>query len=429
MGFLLLEWFLSPALRVQSVKGLVSVQEMTDISKLKIERNTSPSQKPRRSGFVLYSIVGVVLLALLYVGFRLWLQSSVSVTSFTVTQAYPSQSITQLNATGYVVAQRKAAVASKATGRLEWLGVREGSIVKSGQVLARLENQDVLATREQADANILLSKANLEQAQSELKESQRAFDRSRDLVAKRAVSEASHDSAQARLEKARAAVTGAEASIAVALANRHAAEVAVEQTQIRAPFDSVVLTKNANVGDVITPFSSALGSQAAVVTMADMSTLEVEADVSESNLSQVLVGQPCEIQLDAIPKVRFSGEVLRLVPTVDRAKATVMVKIRFIHPDKKILPEMSAKVAFLSQPLSVTDQSAKVVVPPEALTQRDGRPVVFVIREGKAVQTPIETGPRMGNWVSIRSGLTPGQSVIVSPTDSVRDGLSVSLKK
>jgi multidrug efflux pump subunit AcrA (membrane-fusion protein) len=106
-----------------------------------------------------------------------------------------------------------------------------------------------------------------------------------------------------------------------------------------------------------------------------------------------------------------------------------MVKIRFIHPDKKILPEMSAKVAFLSQPLSVADQSAKVVVPPEALTQRDGRPVVFVIREGKAVQTPIETGPRMGNWVSIRSGLTPGQSVIVSPTDSVRDGLSVSLKK
>jgi tetratricopeptide (TPR) repeat protein len=148
-----------------------------------------------------------------------------------------------------------------------------------------------------------------------------------------------------------AALSGYKASIAAAEANLRVARVAVEQTLIRAPFDGVVLTKNANVGDVITPFSSALGSQAAVVTMADMSTLEVEADVSEANLAKVKVGQPCEIQLDALPDQRFRGIVQRTVPTVDRAKATVMVKVRFVEPDARILPEMSAKVAFLEKEL------------------------------------------------------------------------------
>ena len=138
------------------------------------------------------------------------------------------------------------------------------------------------------------------------------------------------------------------ASIAVAQANLRVAQVAVDQTLIRAPFDGVVLTKNANVGDVITPFSSAPDAKGAVVTMADMTTLEVEADVSESNLSKVRIGQPCEIQLDALPDQRFRGVVSRTVPTVDRAKATVMVKIRFVDTDPRVLPEMSAKVAFLS---------------------------------------------------------------------------------
>ena len=169
-----------------------------------------------------------------------------------------------MDATGYVVAQRKAAVASKATGRLEWLGVREGSRVKRGEVLARLENRDVTAAMEQAAANIKLAKANLEQGQSELNEAERNFNRSRDLLAKNFVSQAAHDTALSRLEKAKAAITGYQASIGVAEANYRAAQVGVEQTLIRAPFEGVVLTKNANVGDVITPFSSALGSQAAL---------------------------------------------------------------------------------------------------------------------------------------------------------------------
>ena len=135
-----------------------------------------------------------------------------------------------------------------------------------------------------------------------------------------------------------------------------AAKVAVEYTQIRAPFDAVVLTKNADVGDIVTPIGAAANAKAAVVTIADMDSLRVEADVSESNLEKVKVGQPCEIQLDALPETRFPGQVHMIVPTADRSKATVMVKVRFLDPDPRILPEMSAKVAFLSRSVNPEEQ-------------------------------------------------------------------------
>ena len=372
-------------------------------------------------------IVAAIALAL---GAAWWLydmRAPAAVEPATVTTAYPSQSYTVLNATGYVVAQRKAAVASKATGRLEWLGVREGTRVKQGEVIARLENLDVTATMQQAAASIKLAEANLEQGQAELNEAERGFQRSRDLLARNFVSQAAHDTAVSRLEKARAALSGYKASIAVAQANHRAAQVGVEQTLIRAPFEGVVLTKNANVGDVITPFSSALGSQAAVVTMADMSTLEVEADISESSLCKVRLDQPCEIQLDALPETRFRGRLLRLVPTVDRAKATVMAKIRFEQLDPRILPEMSAKVAFLSQEIPEDSRAARTVVQPSAVVQRGGRSVVFVISDGKVAETAVETGAKIGELVEIRSGVKPGDRIVLRPSDELHAGARVAL--
>jgi len=367
------------------------------------------------------------LLAAAAVGFALRLVSAVAVETAAVTTAYPSQAHTLLNATGYVVAQRKAAVASKATGRLEWLGVREGSRVKEGEVLARLENRDVRAQMEQAAANVRVAQANLEQGEAELREAERAFNRSRELLAKNFVSQAAHDTAVARHEKAKAAVSGLKAAIAVAQANHRVAQVAVDQTLIRAPFEGVVLTKNANVGDVITPFSSALGSQAAVVTMADMSTLEVEADVSEANLSRVKLEQPCEIQLDALPDARFRGVLHRLVPTVDRSKATVTAKIRFVDSDPRILPEMSAKVAFLSQEMPPDQRAPRTAVQPSAVVKRNGRDVVFVVKENRAQEVPVETGGRIGDLVEVVKGVAAGDKVVLKPSANLRDGARVSL--
>jgi RND family efflux transporter MFP subunit len=338
-----------------------------------------------------------------------------------VTTAYPSQAVTVLNATGYVVAQRKAAVASKGTGRLEWLGVMEGSRVRKDEVIARLENRDVAASREQAAANVKVAAANLEQARAELREAEQNLKRSRDLAAKDYISGSALDTAVARFDKARAGVQSGEASLAVAQANLKAAEVALDQTLIRAPFDGVVLTKNANVGDNITPFSQAAETKGAVVTIADMDTLEVEADVAESSLGKVKVGQPCEIQLDAVPDHRFPGVIQRIVPTVDRAKATVLVKIRFLERDGRVLPDMSAKVAFLERALSAAERKPVTVVPRQAILERNGAPAVFVVKDGRAVATPVAAGRAIGDFVEV-AGVAAGDKVVLRPLANLADG-------
>ena len=394
-----------------------------DLSRLRIDRDAvraAPRRHLKRWWW---------LAALLVAGAAFWIfarNAPVTVELTTISQAYPSQAYTLLNATGYVVAQRKAAVASKATGRLEWLNVREGSQVKAGEILARLESNDVTAQMQQAAASVHVARANLEQGEAELREAVRVLNRSRDLLAKNFVSPAAHDTVLSRHEKALAALSGYKASIAVAQANLRASQVGVEQTLIRAPFDGVVLTKNANVGDVITPFSSALGSQAAVVTMADMSTLEVEADVSEANLAQVKVGQPCEIQLDALPGQRFRGVVQRTVPTVDRAKATVLVKIRFVDVDARILPEMSAKVAFLEKETPEAERTARTVVQPAAVVERNGAGVVFVVKEGRVVQGAVKSGMKIGELVEVIGKVAVGDKVVVRPSEKLRDGSAVA---
>lgn len=397
----------------------------SDLSGLRIDRSAPEaargSRRRRRIGR--WIVLALVLAAATF--FAYTYRPAIEVELGTAAQAYPSQAYTVLNATGYVVAQRKASVASKATGRLEWLGVREGSTVRAGEVLARLENRDVTAQMEQAAANIKVAEANLQQGEAELKDARRALDRSAELLSKKFMSQAAHDTVVARHSKAEAAMAGFRAAIAAARANYRAAQVAVEQTLIRAPFDGVVLTKNANVGDVITPFSSALGSQAAVVTMADMSTLEVEADVSEANISKVREGQPAEIQLDALPESRFRGVVHRMVPTVDRSKATVTVKVRFIEIDPRVLPEMSAKVAFLSQEVPAGENTPRVAVPASALVEREGRKMVYHVQDGKAAAIAVEAGPVIGDLVPVQ-GLQPGDKVVLKPSERVRDGVAVS---
>lgn len=403
-----------------------------DLSRLKIDRSGTNKiagavdmvGRFKRSRFIL-PIAGIVVLALLAIFYFGGAGSAVLVESTTVTTAYPSQSFTLLNATGYVVAQRKAAVASKATGRVEWLGVAEGSVVKAGEIIARLENKDVSAAMDQAAAGVKVAEANLQQGQAEMTDAEAAFKRSADLLGKKFISQSAHDTASARLHKAQAAIRGFQAAIGAARANHRAAQVAVEQTLIRAPFDGVVLTKSANMGDVVTPFSSALDAKGAVVTMADMSTLEVEADVSESSLQKVKIDQPCEIQLDALPEVRLRGVVVRMVPTVDRAKATVLVKVRFIDRDPRVLPEMSAKVAFLEKEMAAEQRTARTAVQPTAIVQRGEKNVVFIIRDGKVIETPIETGEKIGDMLEVLKGPKSGDKLVLRPGDKLDDGDAV----
>lgn len=399
-----------------------------DISKLKIERNPAAAQaRPQRRRWVRPVIAGAVLLAIAGIASK-QLGGKINVETVTVAQSYPSQSYTLLNATGYVVAQRKAALSSKATGRLEWLGVLEGSQIKKDEVVARLENRDVSATLGQAQANIKVAQANLEQGQAELADAQANFKRTGELLAQKFITASAYDAAQARLNKAKANIAGYQAAIAAAKASAQVAQVAVDQTLIRAPFDGVVLTKNANVGDNITPFSSAADSKGAVVTIADMSTLEVEADVSESNLSKIRVDQPADITLDAFPELHLAGTVSRMVPTIDRSKATLLVKVRFSEHDPRVLPDMSAKVAFLSKAVPPEDRQPVTTVQAAAITTRDGKAVVFQLDGDKVKQVAITQGRKLGELVEVK-GVKAGDKVVLTPDAKLQDGAAVSLNK
>jgi RND family efflux transporter MFP subunit len=400
-----------------------------DLSKLQIDRSAKSPSTRRRPRWVKWSI-GVALAAAVVAALAIRSATApVTVDVATVTTAFPSQGFTVLNATGRVVAWRKAAISTKATGRLEWLGVQEGSRVKAGQVIARLESLDVSAARDSAQAAVTAARANLEQGEAEAREAESAYQRARDLYAQKFISESALDTARARAEKSRASVSSLRAAIGVAEANVRSASVSVEQTLIRAPFDGIVLTKNANVGDIITPFSSAADSKGAVVNMADMDTLEVEADVSEASISRISVGMPTEIQLDAYPDLRLLGEVSRIVPTVDRSKATLLVKVTLREKDSRVLPDMSAKVGFLERVPAADERKAVTAVRPEAVARRGTASVVFVLdKDGKVKETPVTTARRLGDLLEI-SGAKAGDKVALSPPDKLRDGATVALLK
>ena len=406
------------------------------LSSLRIDRSAQAPARRRRWGrwLALALVVAAVAAAVLWPR-----RTEVQLTS--VVTAYPSQQYAQLTASGYVVAQRRAAVASKATGRLIELRVREGSVVKKDEIIARLDASDVEASIGAAQAGVRMAEAGLRQAEAGSRQAQveqgnadAELARSKSLQAQAFVSPQAVDAAQRRADAARASAASAQASIAQAQASIAQAQAQLKLQRvnedyalIRAPFDGVVLVKNANVGDIITPFSSAAGSQGAVVTMADMSTLEVEADVSEGNLGKARTGQPVEITLDALPEMRFRGSVAGIVPTVDRAKATVMTKIRFETLDPRILPEMSAKVTILSQPATDAEQQPVLATNPLAVVERDGGKFVFRVRDDVVEAVAVTLGRKIGDSVELQGALKAGDKLVLSAPAKLQSGSRVAV--
>ena len=399
----------------------------TDLNQLKIDRTslTAPKRHPWRRRLIWLAIAAVLVLGMVLMNSNR--PATVSTTS--IVSVWPSQPITVLNATGYVAAQRKAAVASKGTGRLEWLGVREGSVVKQGDVIARLENNDIQAQVDQAKANVAVARSQLQEAEAELRNTELAFKRAQELIGQKLISSSDFDLANARYEQAKAAVGARRSAIQAAEAQVRVTQVAFDNTVIHAPFDGVVLTKNANVGDVLSPFNTGLDSKGAVVNMADMNTLEVEADVSESSLSKVKIGQPCEIQLDALPDLRLLGEVASMVPSVDRSKATVMFKIKFVESDPRVLPDMSAKVAFLERPLTSDERQPRIGVNPEAIRENGSskNKEVLRVRDGKLEAIPVSVAAMLGDVQIISGDIAVGDKVVLKPSAELAAGAAVSI--
>ena len=389
-----------------------------DLNSLKIDRSETKRPPGRNKKIITRSLITVIILAAAFFGYQYvnsLLVKKEEVKLTTVSYRTGSYSSAILNASGYVVAQRKAAVASKGTGRLIFLGVVEGDKVKKDQVIARLEDNDIRAQLEQA-------KANLKLAEADLKDAENAYKRQKELIDKKLISQQEYETAEARYNRTLA-------SIDIAKAQVTAAEVALENTLIRSPFDGTVLTKNADVGEIVSPFGASINSRAAVVSMADMTSLQVEADVSESNIEKIIMNQECEIVLDAYPEKSYPGYVAKIVPTADRSKATVLVKVGFKVYDSRVLPEMSAKVAFLTQEKDEDKDKEKpiMLVPSSSVGKRSGRDVVFAVKDDKAVEIQVQLGRKFGDDFEIISGIDAGESIIEKLTEKVKDGTEVKV--
>jgi len=390
-----------------------------DLSSLKIDRTQKESFNPG-SKKIIWTSVGIIVVAIVaFLSIRAWnsfMNPPLEVKLTTAVLQSPSQTNAVLTASGYVVAQREAAVASKGTGRLVQLSVVEGDVVFANQIIARLDDSDIKAQLDEAKANLQLNEA-------DLKDADNTFKRQKELFKSGSSTSAEVDAAEKQYNRVLA-------SIELAKAQVKAAEVSMENMLIRAPFNGTVLTKDADIGEMVTPLAAGANSRAAVVTIADMNSLQVEADVSESNIEKIKLNQNCEIRLDAYSDYAYSGFVAKIVPTADRSKATVMVKIGFKNLDKRVLPEMAAKVLFMREALKESELNTVqyLVVPESAIANRNGRQVVYIVRDDKTIEIPVQTGKILGDFVEIKSGLSSGDKVIENVSEEIKDGVKVKIK-
>lgn len=431
-----------------------------DLSALRIHRDDEDSPGTRRGlRVVLLGTLLIVIAAGLLVGYRMW--GSATTPEVEVARAIVesgSAGIEILTATGYVVADRKAAVSPKISGRLEYLGVDTGSRVKPGQIIARLEHRDLDAqlseaksslanyqsAHTQAEAELEQSRASLAQAQANMQKSRLELARQTDLLERGVTSKADSDnataqarvdegqvrSAEAQIRAIKAKVESSSSQVRSAEARIRLVEAQIEYTNIRSPFEGLVISKDAEVGETVAPaIFGGTSTRGSVVTIVDPNTLEVEADINESSIGRITPGLEAEATLDALPGEKLAAEVRKILPTADRQKATVKVKVRFKEIDPRILPDMNAKVTFMQRPESGANrQTPRVTVPKAALQQKEGKTIVFIVSDGRVVSQQVTAGMEFGDRVEIKQGLAGGESVVVRGSENLSDGSRVRVK-
>lgn len=417
-----------------------------DLSKLRINRDDPPPAVKRALGRVLWlTAAAVVVIAIVVMTARRG--GAVAVQTVIVSAGSGDAGrgtgdgaggAVAVVANGYVVARTKAAVSAKIPGRLAMLNVSEGSRVEKGEIIARLDNADYAAAVGQAEAEVASAKATLIETQSDRDQAQREFVRVRDVHAQNPnlVSPQEVENAESRVQQANARFSAQSARVEAAAAGLRVVQANLENTYIRAPFSGTVLRKEAEVGEVVAPSVGGGLTRGAVVTMADLGTLEVEVDVNEAYISRIQGGQQARITLDAYPDTAFRGSVRQVVPTADRQRATVQVKVTIVDRDPRILTEMGAKVEFLQAPRPAGAEGGganqpverpRIIVPAEAVRSDNGRDVVWIVRAGRLQSRDVDAGPVSGNFREIRSGLSGGEQLLVAGVETPREGQRVKV--
>ncbi|HEX5961712.1 MAG TPA: efflux RND transporter periplasmic adaptor subunit [Rhodanobacteraceae bacterium] len=400
------------------------------LHELRIDRaqREDDGEARRRWPWIVGVVVAVLIAAGVLAAFALRGQA-VTVETNTAVAAASGNDAAVLQATGYVVARRQATVSAQITGTLVAVNIEEGEHVKKGQVLARLEATQYKAQLDAARAQYAAARAQIAQAHATLKQARDNARRLNAVVARGYVSRQDAEQANTQVATGVAALDVAEKQAQAAAERVKAAQIDLDYTIVRAPFAGVVTDKAAQVGEIVSPLSAGGGfTRTGVATIVDMNSLEVDVDVNEAYISRVVPDMPVEAVLDAYPDWKIPAHVIAIIPSADRSKATVKVRIALDKKDPRILPEMGVRVSFLEERKDNAQPLPGVLVPKSAVVKRDGKDVVFVVKDGRAVRTQVTTGADFSDLKQVTQGLNAGAEVVTTPPADLKDGEKVRVK-
>ncbi len=400
--------------------------ERQALDDLRIDRASA-----RRSKTPIVLLILLLLLAIVAAAVVWWMKrpKAVSVRTITVQQPVSSSDRTLLNASGYVTARRAATVSSKVTGKVIEVLVEEGKKVEAGQILARIDSSNVEKSLLLAEAQAGSSRKAMDETRANLEQAEREFRRLTQLAENKIASQSDVDRAESETKAMKARLGRQQADVEVAEAEVALWKQQLDDTIIRAPFSGIVTSKNAQPGEMISPMSAG-GSftRTGICTLVDMSSLEVEVDVNESYINRVQAEQAVEATLDSYPEVHFPSKVIAIIPTADRQKATVKVRVGFVKLDPRILPDMSVKVAFQSA-AEAKATPRPITIPAAAVSKQGGRDVVWLVRDGRVERRAITVGATRGEEVTVAAGLNGGEKLAVDGADKLVEGSRVTEAK
>jgi RND family efflux transporter MFP subunit len=403
-----------------------------ELAALRIDQSARAGRR-RVGPWIAVTLLAVALLA---AGGWFWAQrlqaAPVKTAPVTTRASGPGAAPAVLNASGYVTARRRATVSSKVTGKVLEIFVEEGKAVRKGQILARLDDSQIRAALEVAQAQLGASQRTAAEDEARLKEAQLTLERRQRLMKEAVVGRAEVDEAEASVESLKARIALAEKQVEVAQSQVHARQTDLADMVVRAPFDGIAISKDAQPGEMISPVSAGGGfTRTGICTIVDMLSLEIEVDVNESYINRVHSDQRVEAVLDAYPDWQIPSHVITTIPSADRQKATVKVRIAFDKLDPRILPDMGVKVSFLREPEATSSAQAaapRALVPKAAVRTVDGRTVVFVVRDDRAERRAITVGLENDDRVEVVSGVTAGERVVVDGPPTLKDGDKVKVQ-
>jgi HlyD family secretion protein len=400
-----------------------------ELAALRIER--SP-EIPRSRGWVVWV---VVLLVLGGAGYGAWQwftrERPFEVETAAVSQRTAGTQAAVLNATGYVTARRRATVSSKVTGKVVEVNVEEGMAVQEGQVLARLDDSTPRAALALAEAQVDAARRQVRENEVRLGEAKVTMGRLSQLLKDGIVTQADVDAARANVESTEARIQALIQQVTVAERQTALQQTDLDNTIIRAPFSGIAISKDAQPGEMVSPVSAGGGfTRTGICTIVDMRSLEVEVDVNESYLNRVSTRQNVTAVLDAYPDFQIPAHVITVVPTADRQKATVLVRIGFEKLDKRILPDMGVKVTFLAEAEGVQTVAAQPVtlVPRGAIRTEGSSSFAFVVKGDIVERRAVQVGGTDGDRLEVRAGLQPGDRVVMAPPEGLKDGSRILVK-